>query len=234
MKNQNQEHANFKRAIQMLSLFVCILLPMQLLADDDDESGRSALDINRYQARLMLGVTHWNGLSDIDTGGNGSFDEYGFNLEFSVHGRVTEVFGRDLLVGADLGLWSHESDVFAVQEDLTVRGLYLTPSLRLVFGSPRSTRVNLETGAGLYMVDFTEIIDSGYYYVEGEEKFDSSALGGYVGVSADIPVNMWGTELDVSVATKVHFADFGEVEGLGPEPTNLNGPIFMLQAGVAF
>ena len=63
--------------------------------------------------------------------------------------------------------------------------------------------------------------------IEIAEPYDEDTLGGYLGISG-------GFGGGFIMGLKVHFADFGEVTGLGLDTGQLKVPIYILSLGGAF
>ena len=59
------------------------------------------------------------------------------------------------------------------------------------------------------------------------DTFNKDILGGYLGISGGF--GGW-----FIMGLKVHFANFGQVTGLGPGTGDLKGPIYILSLGGAF
>lgn len=173
---------------------------------------------------VTLGVSNWDGLASLQPARGGRFDSSGFALEFAGHRYARRWAAANVLVGVDLGAYSAESSIPGNFENLTQRGLYLTPSMKLRFGERRKRHVDLQAGAGWYRMDIAEILDA---YYELAVPFEKDALGGYLGISGGF--GSWFL-LDL----KVHFANFGAVTGLGPDTGDLTGPIYILSLGAAF
>ena len=180
-----------------------------------------------------IGGSSWSDLGDVQSTLGGGFDTYGWALDMSAHRRV-EVGDATLLLGADIGFFSTESDIPGVFEDLVQRGLYLTPSMRLRFGDSARGHVDLEAGAGWYNTDFAEVncedfgtFIGGPVCTDLNEPFDSNAFGGYLGIKAGF--NKWFT-----AGLRAHFADFGQVTGLPTVDGDLGGPVYTLMFGARF
>jgi hypothetical protein len=142
---------------------------------------------------------------------------------------VTNFRRSTLLVGGELGFFGNDSNIQSRSSEVSSRGSYLMPSLKLAFGRRRN--FYLDTGAGLYLIDFAEFLCDGSGCGESDEIWGETQFGGYVGVSADLRI---GQRWVGALAAKVHFVNFGSASGIAPESQNLNGPIYMLQVGVAF
>jgi hypothetical protein len=122
-----------------------------------------------------LGPVYWDAVHDLDPAGSpfadqlGRFHSWGVAIEFAYQRRAARWGGVDLLVGGDLGFFINENsedlDVLVlpfgetIDGDLLSRGLFLTPSVRLVAGSGRRARFLFGAGAGYYEVDFAELLE---------------------------------------------------------------------------
>lgn len=189
----------------------------------------------RWEA--SLGLHAWPAIGDIDPFVAGDFDELGFGLGFAVHIRTKQKDHKELLTGVDIGFFSNDSNIPLFTEDVTARGIYVTPSIKWMFGKDRH-QFSLDAGVGYYMVDIAEVasLDLGYSEVE---LWQSSSAGGYVGGTWDIgsrdPLKTHGWMLNF----KVHYFDLGQVRDenpflparLGPAAGEMKGPVYQLQFG---
>lgn len=189
----------------------------------------------RWEA--SFGVHAWPAIADIEPFAGGQFDDVGINLAFAVHIRTKQKDEKELLAGFDMGFFPSESNIRLFTEDLSARGMYLTPSLKWMFGRNRH-RYSLDAGIGYYLVDIAEVTILGGGYSEFE-LWQSSGVGGYVGGTWDIgskdPLKTRGWML----ALKVHYFDLGQVRDenaglparLGPAAGDMKGPVYQLQFG---
>ncbi len=186
----------------------------------------------RWSGTATAGLMIWNDLKDLEPAAGGGFDSLGFIVELAGHKHVARWGPADVLIGVDLGIFATQSDIPGITEDFTQRGLYLTPSMKFRFGERSRRYLNLEAGLGWYQVDFAELIcdDDNFNNVvciEIAEPYDEDTLGGYLGITG-------GFGGGFIMGLKVHFADFGEVTGLGLDTGELKGPIYILSLGGAF
>lgn len=193
---------------------------------------------------FALGPVYWPGVHDLDPSASpfanelGRFHTWGLALEFAYQRRVARWGGVDVLLGGDLGLFSNTSnadfDAFihpfggSIDGRITSRGLFLTPSVRFVPGGTQHWRFSFGAGAGLYDVDFTEILDG---FFEGAELFGETSFGGYLSFGADRRLWVERPRWRLRLETKVHFVDFGSTDRYAPGAGDLSGPINMLLIG---
>ncbi len=184
---------------------------------------------------VSLGFQRWPALHDLDAHPFGDFDEDGLNLAAGLHIPWPKRGDSELLLGFDLGLMVHESDIVAPGDYGTIDTdvLYIAPSLRWKFRPSRRLQMNLEAGVGAYHAEMREWIEIGYDFIEGTRHFSSWAPGGFVGLGFDIPVGRTG-RWSLSTGARVHLADFGNVEAFGRDIGRLNGPITALQLGMTY
>jgi hypothetical protein len=189
----------------------------------------AADDARRWNWSILLGLASWSGLANLESASGGSFDSLGFALELAGHKNVARWGSADILVGADLGLFTTDSDIRGFSEEYTQRGLYLTPSVKFRFGERSKRYMNLEAGLGWYNTDFAELDcdTGGYVCVELVAPFDSDTVGGYVGISGGF--GRW-----LVAGLRVHYADFGPVTGIGSLAGDLKGPFYIFSLGAAF
>ena len=185
-----------------------------------------------WSGTATIGLMTWSDLKDLEPAVGGGFDSLGLVVELAGHKRVSRWGSADVLVGADFGLFTTESDIPGISEDFTQRGLYLTPSMQIRYGERSGRYLNLEAGLGWYQVDFAELhCDEDNFNnivcIEITEPYDENSLGGYLGITA-------GFRSGFIMGLKVHFADFGTVTGLGPDTGDLKGPMYILSLGGAF
>ena len=186
----------------------------------------------RWSGTATAGLLIWSDLNNLEPEAGGDFDSLGFVVELAGHKHVGHWGRADVLVGADLGFFATQSDVPGISEDLTQRGLYLTPSIKFRLGERSRRYLNLEAGLGWYQVDITELICSDDNFnnnvcIEIAEPYEEDTLGGYLGITG-------GLGGGFIMGLRVHFADFGKVTGLGPDTGDLEGPIYIFSVGGAF
>jgi len=203
-----------------LCFIALLVIPVTLFAQ------QPAPQDNTYFA-FNLGAHTWPALADLESSFGGAFDSAGFDIDMGVH--VGDPHKDRWLWGIDLGLFFTEGDISGLVTSLDARGLYLVPSVKMPVGDKK--RFYLDAGVGLYMVDFAEL-DCGSYgpCLEVNEAWQSTTLGGYIGASIDLPLG--DGRYFLTTAFRVHYANFGTPNGLGPSPGELNGPIFMLLIGI--
>jgi len=188
---------------------------------------------SRPRYEIALGVHSWPGIAELQPAREGSFDETGFNLSMAGHWPMWRFEESEVLFGIDAGLFSNESNVRFITDDVFARAAYLTPSLKWMFG--RKHRYSVDAGAGYYLVDIVEL--SGDYPLTGEtELWEEGAVGGYLGVTVDFG---GAKNSGVMLSFKTHFVDFGSVGDqsslylptLGNDAGDLTGPVYMMQVG---
>lgn len=208
------------RLIAALGLCVAVV---PVFADEIVDDGA------RWNWTATMGLATWSDLGDIESSSGGQFDSGGFALELAGHRKVARWGSADVLLGADLGLFTTDSNIAGISQELTQRGLYLTPSVKLRYGERSRRYLNLEAGVGWYETDFAELdCDSGgSLCVELRDPFNSDTVGAYVGISGGF--GRW-----FIAGLKVHYADFGSVTGVGSLTGELKGPIYIFSLGAAF
>lgn len=197
-------------------------------------------DDNRWPERMVafnvtLGAQTWPAAAELNTQPLGTFDEVGLNLAAAVHIPWQTGKHGELLAGLELGLMSHESNIRAPGDigDVSANVIYLAPSLRWSFREMRFMRVNLDAGAGAYVAEIKEFVQTSFGVAEGTEHFEEWAPGGFVGISFDIPVGRTG-RWSINTGARMHLVDFGGVVAFGADLGRLNGPITTLQLGVSY
>ncbi len=187
-----------------------------------------------WTASVSIGVQQWSALGDLDTGSLGEFESTGYNISDSVHRHWREFAGGDLYFGADLGYMVHDSDITVPGDidELMADILFLTPSLRWSVNKRRGRRFSVEAGAGIYWSAISEFIETDYGSGWGSRHYEESAPGGYLGLSADLPVFFLGQGWSLNLAGRIHYASFGEVDAFNRKLGSLDGPITTLQFGL--
>jgi hypothetical protein len=193
------------------------------------------------RSEVFLGFQSWDELSQLTPSSGGSFDTIGFNLGGAFHWSIREQEGADLMAGLDFALFSNDSNIHHIREDLISRGLYITPSMKWLFDDGDGPRYALDFGLGYYLVDIAEVelYDFGGY--SEDELWEDSAFGAYIGGSVDFPSERSNRGGGFSASMKVHFFNLGNVgdEGvasfftntLGTNAGKLTGPVIMFQFG---
>jgi len=204
-----------------------IILGLILPASTIYAADESAPNVpGNWSASFTVGLMTWSDLKNLQPAAGGAFNSLGIVMEFAGHKHVARWGSADVLIGVDLGIISTESDIPGITEDLTQGGLYLTPSIKFRFGERSRRYLNLEAGLGWYQVDFTEWSFC-VYCGPVSEPYDEDTLGGYLGITR-------GFGDGLIIGLKAHFADFGQVTGLGPGTGDLSGPIYIFSLGGAF
>ena len=191
----------------------------------------------RYE--IAIGVQSWPAIADLQPATGGSFDQVGVNLSVAGHWPVRRFADSELLVGADLGLFSNESDIRFTSDELIARNGYITPSVKWMFG--RRHRYSLDGGIGYYMLDIAEVAGAYPAYIE-TQLWEESAVGGYIGATIDFRGGEPSRNHGVMLTFKTHFVNFDNVRDedpflpvtLGPNAGDISGPVYMLQIGYRY
>ena len=199
------------------------------------EESEADLRNKRVRYEISIGTEIWPGASDLTGTNCGSFDAVGIHLGGAVHWPVGSFASGELLLGADLAMQSNESDIRLFVEDLSLRDLYVGPSLKWVAG--RRHRYSVDVGVTYHEADIAELVGSYPNYQE-IEVWEERALGTYLGATLNINAGLPDKQSGVLVAIKVHFVDFDVDAGnlqlaqtLGPGTRPLSGPIYSLAIG---
>jgi len=215
-----------------------VIAGAMLLANDiawtDDDIEWVTTSRGRYE--IAIGAHSWPGIAELQPARGGDFDDVGLNVSMAGHWPLHRFDHSELLVGVDLGLFSNDSNIRFVTEELYSRAGYLTPSVKWTFGQKH--RYSIDAGAGYYLVDMVEL--AGDYPLTVEtELWEEGAIGGYIGVTVDIGGGDPARNRGVMFSFKTHFVDFGSVRDenallpptFGGSAGDLSGPVYMLQIG---
>jgi hypothetical protein len=220
----------------------------QLRTDSPQDKSSSSQQKNSSlgSIRFLIGTSRWAGPGNLpalpaELAKYGSFPVWGYNLEISGHRRITRIMGNELRIGGDLGLFyragkkSIDATILpagdTVPQTMNARGLYLTPSLRYVFGKTNEKlkpRWSTGAGGGFYAFDIVTMLGA----MELDTYYRKYTFGGYVSGGVAIPVSSRHPERALLFEGKIHFVRFGNFESVTAGTTSLNGPIYIFQLGV--
>jgi hypothetical protein len=217
-------------------ILACLMSPPVAVVAQDTTASESDT-ARRVRKEVFLGIHAWDDVSTLEPAAVGRFDSEGFNLGAAFHWRRWQLTNSSMLVGFDVALFSNESSIRHVRDDLIARGLYVTPSVKWVRNSASGVEVALDFGLGFYGADIAEVeIFKGGGYVESE-VWEDTTLGGYIGGSVDFS-DTGDRRRGFSVSAKIHVFDLGQVNDekssaligtLGSNAGSLSGPVFTIQ-----
>jgi hypothetical protein len=216
--------------------------------EQETDTQETPLPRKKNYFSILGGAVYWQNLGELEhtlsgpgSGPFGDFKEWGYNIEIAYHRLITQWLGNDIQLGMDFGLFFNENERDfqlpippggeTLEIDLNSRGLYLTPSVRMLIGKYGSTRLFLGAGVGFYMVDFVEQLPGGDEVYEFAEK---EAIGGYLSAGVGFPLSSPPDKLILRFEAKVHFVNFGDLGAFAPGAGDLKGPIYMFQTGITF
>ncbi|MGI9234014.1 MAG: hypothetical protein ACR2RD_10325 [Woeseiaceae bacterium] len=187
---------------------------------------------------MWLAATYWPAFGDLQPLEGGSFDSYGFGLGGSALWPIAETENTELLLGAELAVLVHGSDVPTFLEEVVGTDGYLALSTKWMLGNKRS--VSLDAGYAYHWIDISQV-DYDYFNYDSDdvEIWDDGASGPFVGFTWDTWAGREGKNGGLALAFRVHFVDFDTVRDedinvlpvLGPDAGTLDGPIYLLQIG---
>ena len=218
--NMNMNNTSTRRLTCLIMLVFC---SSQTNAQDDFYYPADP----DWRFRLNFGFGLWESQEDLSAVGPGEFDAGPIVIEIGVDRRVAKWGRSDVYIGLDAGLLTTESDLPGQYTSPTSDASYVTPSIAVYIGDFDATRFNVRAGVGHYRVEFGEIIDLTTF----NRSFSESAFGSFVGAGIDFPLGAGNGLHSITLATRVHFVDFGDVTQLGPTPGRLEGPIWNVQLG---
>lgn len=182
-----------------------------------------------WRFRLNFGFGLWESQQELDPAGPGEFDAGPATLELGFDYRLAEWGETDVYVGLDAGMMITQSDIQGVYTSPTSDLGYLVPSFAFYFGDFEYARLNVRAGVGRYSVEYSEWLD----YNSLNRSFSEASFGSMVGAGVDIPLRFGSGLNSITLDTRMHFVDFGEVVQLGPDTGYLEGPIWTIQLGWA-
>lgn len=212
-------------------------MPCVLAAQESGAAGGPG----RMRFEANLGFDQWDSVSELQAAAGGDFDNNALGIGGSVHWTVGERNRPRMFAGLDLYVFTHESSVRHVFEDVSIRGLQLTPSMRFAFDDGRGPRYLLGIGAGYYDVDAAEVTTFSWGQYSEQVLWRDSAFGGWIGIDIDFPQRGVFQERGFFMSARVHAVDFEVVRDeawpgiatptLGPNAGKLSGPYFSLHFG---
>jgi hypothetical protein len=215
--------------------------------EEERDTEETPLPRKKNYFSILGGAVYWQNLGELEhslsgtgSGPFGDFKEWGYNVEIGYHRLITQFLGSDIQLGMDFGAFFNENETDfqllippggeTLEIALNSRGLYLTPSVKMVIGKYGSTRLFLGAGVGFYMLDFVEQLPDGDEVYEFAEK---ETIGGYLSAGVGFPLSP-PDRLILRIEGKVHFVNFGDLGAFAPGAGDLKGPIYMFQAGITF
>lgn len=214
---------------RMVFATVLLLLSVPSLA------GSGEPRMTQGRGEVWLGISSWPSLGDLQPLADGRFGTQGLGIGGAFHLPVKQLNGSELLAGIDGFIIASDSNISGFIDDLMARRLYLGVSLKWAFGSARN--LQLDGGFGYHLVDIAEV-STQYLGIE-HEAWEAHQLGAFAGATWDIGAGREHRRSGLSLALKVHFADFGAVRDedvlftplLGEGAGKLDGPYYVLQIG---
>jgi hypothetical protein len=188
---------------------------------------------------VTLNLYNWDALADLRPVAGGSFDTVGVGFAGAIHWPVKRFKNSELMLGAGGGILTSESSAPGQVDDLLVRQLFVSPSVKWIFGDKH--HVSLDAGISYHLLDIAEV-DSGYGATGLTfEYFQKNTTTPFVGITWDISAGRTEMVAAFTLGLKVHFVDFGTARDedfslpptLGPNAGKLDGTMIVLQLGSA-
>ncbi len=188
---------------------------------------------------VTLNLYNWDALADLQPLAGGSFDTVGAGFAGAIHWPIKRFKNSELMLGVGAGIMASESSTPGLVDELLVRQLFVSPSVKWIFGDKH--HVSLDAGIAYHLVDIAEV-DSGYGATGLEfEYFEKHTATPFIGVTWDINAGRTVMAAAFSIGLKVYFVDFGTVRDedlslpptLGPNAGKLDGTMIVLQLGSA-
>lgn len=206
-----------------------LLAVAQALAEDP------AAEPTRVRYELSVGTHTWPGLKDVRALSGATFEAAGFNLGGAVHWPIDHWAGGELLLGLDLAIHNNESNIRLFSENLSLRDLYIGPSVKWMRGDRH--RYSVDLGLTYHEIDLAELAGS-YPNFSEIVVWNDRGVGAYLGGSFDVNAGQPGRRHGLLLAFRVHFVRFdlvGEdpllIARFGAAAQKISGPIYSLQLG---
>ena len=208
-----------------------ILIDAAVADGDTDEP-----PTDKMRGEIWLAVSLWPGLSDLKPVAGGSFDDVGYGLGGSVHWPLKSMQSADVWLGVEGAVMATDSDIPVLLDELLARDAYMAASIKLRLGAAR--KVSLDAGLAYHLLDITQL-DTDYYSSAEFESWEESAISPFLGMTWDLGAGKPGGDRGLTLGARAHFLDFGTVRDedvlasvvLGRDAGELDGPMFVLQAG---
>lgn len=216
----------------VLLLAASLILMDIAIAEYDDGEPRS----KSMRSEVWLAVTSWPTLSDLHPVVGGSFNSVGYGLGGALHWPLRSMPGADLLIGIEGAVMATDSDIPVLLDELLARDGYLAASVKWMPG--RARKLSLDAGLAYHLLDITQLATDNNSSLEFE-SWEEAALGPFLGMTWDLGAGETGRNSGMTLGLRAHFLDFGAVSDedvlasvvLGRDAGDLDGPIFLLQAG---
>ncbi len=188
---------------------------------------------------VTLNLHNWDALADLQPPAGGSFDTVGVGFAGAMHWPVKRFKSSELMLGAGVGIMASESSTPGLVDDLLVRQLFVSPSVKWIFGDQQ--HISLDAGIAYHLLDISEV-DSGYGATGLVVKyFQKNTTTPFIGATWDINAGRTEMAAAFSIGLKVYFVDFGTVRDddsllpptLGQNAGKLDGTMIVLQLGSA-
>jgi hypothetical protein len=205
-----------RSAVAWLLIIILLLVSPRPAAADEDESVIG----DHWGVRIGFNYSSWDGLGDLEPAGSGGpFRTTGNGLEFDGYTSIAKQGDNWLFAGvATRFLGFNTSLLEDFPDDSALDATFIDVFLRYRFRDPGRNYVDVDAGLGYYIASTMYIDCSFIQDCLGDETF-SEVLGGFVGLNARLMKGL-------VVGARVHFADFGTINAIGPESGDLTGPIY--------
>ena len=205
---------------RLLLLFVATIVlavPYQFAtaADGDGVFGQY------WGIRTGLNYSSWDGLGDVvPAGRGGEFKTNGVGIEMGAYTSIATVGTSWLFAGVEIGAMGFNTSLLESEPKLesALDAAHITTSLKFRFGESDRNYFDLDAGFGYYLAS-TKYIDCVAIPNCFASEADESVVGGYLGVSGRI----WK---GLVLGARIHQADFGTINAIGPNSGDLKGPIY--------
>lgn len=182
-----------------------------------------------WDAEISFSYANWSNLGDIEPAGRGGpFETDGFGYDAGIEGSVTRWGTSLVLVGFNLGMSGFNSNVYleGFEDTSSLDLFYANGTATFRFGEKGEQYFDVDVGLGWYMasnmyIDCMAIPDC------FQSEINVSRPGGFLGISGAV----WR---GLTLGARVHYADFGTIDSIGPDSGPLAGPIYTAYLGWEF
>jgi hypothetical protein len=217
----------FKKAVwqSLLLLLFAAATAVQVHADQIDD-----IFSKHWGVRIGLSHSSWGGLGDLEPiGRGGPFESTALGMEIEGYFSVAKSGDNWVYGGLATGIAGYNTGLIVdndAEDESALDTLYINAVVKYRFREPGRDYIEVEGGLGYYLASSKYIDCSVVPDCFGAEA-DSSTVGGFIGVGGRVLGAL-------VIGARVHYANFGTIEAIGPDSGELSGPILTAYASWEF